>query len=43
MSTQLPFEMGGGYAKVAYIDTEGTLPERILEIAVAHGMDGEAV
>lgn len=44
VSTQLPFEMGGGYAKVAYIDTEGTFrSERILEIAERYGMDGEAV
>lgn len=36
--------MGGGYAKVAYIDTEGTFrSERILEIAERYGMDGEAV
>ena len=44
VSTQLPFEMGGGYAKVAYIDTEGTFrSERVLEIAERYGMDGEAV
>lgn len=28
VSTQLPFSMGGGNGKVAYIDTEGTLYEK---------------
>ncbi len=37
---QLPLEKGGLDGNVVYIDTEGTfMPERIFEIASAHGLD----
>jgi len=37
---QLPLDKGGLEGNVVYIDTEGTfMPERIFEIASAHGLD----
>jgi meiotic recombination protein DMC1 len=44
VTSQLPFEMGGGNGKVAYIDTEGTFrPERIEAIATRFNMDPSAI
>lgn len=44
VTTQLPIEEGGGCAKVAWIDTEGTFRgERIIEIADRFNLDSEAV
>ncbi|MBR9680164.1 MAG: DNA repair and recombination protein RadA [Candidatus Altiarchaeota archaeon] len=41
---QKPIEQGGLSAKVAFIDTEATFrPERIAQIAKAHGMDSKKV
>lgn len=44
VTTQLPLEEGGGCAKVAWIDTEGTFRgERIVEIADRFNLDSDAV
>lgn len=44
VTTQLPIENGGGSAKVAWIDTEGTFRgERIVQIADRFGLDSAAV
>ncbi|KAG0580661.1 hypothetical protein KC19_4G190400 [Ceratodon purpureus] len=44
VSTQLPFSLGGGNGKVAYIDTEGTFrPDRLAPIAERFGLDYNAV
>ena len=44
MTTQLPLDEGGGCAKVAFIDTEGTFrADRIVQIAERFNLDSEAV
>lgn len=44
VTTQLPLEEGGGCAKVAWIDTEGTFRgDRIIQIADRFNLDSEAV
>ena len=44
VTTQLPLDEGGGCAKVAFIDTEGTFrAERIVQIAERFNLDSDAV
>lgn len=44
VTTQMPVEMGGGNAKVAWIDTEGTFRgDRLIAIADRFGLDADAV
>lgn len=44
VTSQLPYEMGGGEGKAMYIDTEGTFrPKRIEQIAEKYGLSGEDV
>ena len=44
MTTQLPIEEGGGCAKVAWIDTEGTFcASKIVKIADRFNLDAKAV
>ncbi|KAK9829745.1 hypothetical protein WJX72_007642 [[Myrmecia] bisecta] len=44
VTTQMAVEDGGGFGKVAFIDTEGTFrPDRIRPIAERFGMDADAV
>ena len=44
MTTQLPLNMGGGCAKVAWIDTEGTFKgERIVQVAERFNLEPSMV
>lgn len=44
VTTQMPVEMGGGCAKVAWIDTENTFRgDRLVQIANRFGLDADAV
>ena len=44
VTTQLEAEQGGGFGKVAVIDTEGTFrPENIVPIAIRYGLDPDKV
>jgi DNA repair protein RadA len=44
VTCQIPKDQGGLGARVVYVDTENTFrPERIAEIAIARGQDGDAI
>jgi len=44
VTCQIPRDQGGLGARVVYVDTENTFrPERIAEIAIARGQDGDAL